>query len=89
MKNFFIALVLALAFSACTSFDALRGAVRERGAEAYDEALDTAEFTQCNAASVGSVFRRYGADKELWDSWKTICRRSNAYDPDAPLEVVE
>ena len=41
-----------------------RDAVSDYGAQAMDEGLVNAEFFVCQAASVGSVMRRYGVSKQ-------------------------
>ena len=51
--------------------DSIRSAVKDYGAQAYDEGLDNSEFFICKAASVGSVIRKYGGDKS--DAWNKLC----------------
>lgn len=46
--------------------DALRGAVAAKGAEAYDAGLDNATWFICNAASIGSINRRFGGDPQTY-----------------------
>lgn len=53
-----------------TAFKA--GAVA-KGAKAYDEGLANAEFFVCNAASVGSVQRRYGRSADMAATWRALC----------------
>ena len=50
-----------------------REAIATEGAQAYDEGLVTAEFFVCQAASVGSVQRRYGRSAHLAEAWRTLC----------------
>ena len=69
------ALLLCLFLGACgfTPFgDTIRSAVKDYGAQAYDEGLINSEFFICKAASVGSVVRRYGAGKAA--AWNELCR---------------
>lgn len=43
-------------------------AVVEKGAEINDSALEAAEFTICQAASIGAIQRRYGDSPERWNA---------------------
>ncbi len=53
-------------------------AIRNAGAVAEDQLIDTAEWSICNAASVGSVRRKYGSDEEKAAAWRVICRSGDA-----------
>ena len=69
-------LSLACVLTGCgftTTGDRVRDAAKQYGAQAMDEGLANAEFFICRAASVGSVFRRYGRSKETAEAWKTLC----------------
>lgn len=59
----------ALVVSSCETIPA----VQTHGAEAADEALALTEWAMCNAATVGSVFRRYGTDPELAEAYTRLC----------------
>ena len=75
-------LSLALFLASCgftTTGDRVRDAAQQYGAQAMDEGLANAEFFICRAASVGSVYRRYGRSKETAEAWKTLC----LHNPDA------
>lgn len=75
----FLACITLISVSACgftPQGDAIRQAVATRGAEAFDEGLANAEWFICNAASVGSIDRRYGRDPELAQAWRVLCRDS-------------
>ncbi len=64
--------VLFLGACGFTPFgDSVRSAVKDYGAQAYDEGLVNSEFYICKAASVGSVIRRYGGDKAV--AWNALC----------------
>ena len=68
-------LLLALFLSGCgfTPFgDTIRSAVKDYGAQAYDEGLENSEFYICKVASIGSILRRYGRSKA--EAWKALCR---------------
>ncbi len=69
-------LSLACVLTSCgftTTGDRVRDAAKQYGAQAMDEGLANAEFFICRAASVGSVYRRYGRSKETAEAWKTLC----------------
>ena len=68
------AVVVTLFLGGCgfTPFgDSIRSAVKNYGAQAYDEGLENSEFYICKAASVGSVVRRYGGNKAA--AWNKLC----------------
>ena len=78
MRNLIFALLLALPLAACgftQAGDFARDAVADYGAQAMDEGLVNAEFFVCQAASVGSVMRRYGASAEKAEAWRALCQR--------------
>jgi len=59
-----VILVSAIALSGCGTL----GVVAQKGADANDAALDGAEFTICEGASIGAVRRKYGSQPEKWES---------------------
>lgn len=67
-----IALIFVVTLAGCSTY---RNIAATQGAEAADAALETAEWTLCNAAPVGAVKRRYQT-QELQDAYNTICRRN-------------
>ncbi|MDA1311194.1 MAG: hypothetical protein O2985_16515 [Proteobacteria bacterium] len=72
------ALALVLILSACgqTPFgDMARGQIATRGATAYDTGLENAEWFLCQAASVGSVKRRYGVSDQTATAYNKLCRQ--------------
>jgi len=79
-------MILALTFlSACgmtPQGDFVRGAIKERGADAYDAGLENSEWFMCEAASAGSVRRKYGKSPELAAAYRTLC--THAADPLLP-----
>ena len=48
--------------------DLVRGVVREKGAQAYDEGLANSLWFMCNAASVGSIRRAFGKNMDAYNS---------------------
>ena len=45
----------------------------QKGADAYDEVRQGAEYTLCRVISVGAWVRAYGGNKEKADAWRAIC----------------
>ena len=71
-----IVILLAILLSGCgltPQGQAIRQGVATYGAELMDEGLVKAEWFICNAASVGSIQRRYGKTRTLADAWKVLC----------------
>lgn len=67
---------LSLTLGGCgfTSYgDIARDVASEKGAQAMDEGLVNAEWFICNAASIGSVKRRYGRTMESAQAYNAIC----------------
>ena len=58
--------------------DAARAAIREGGAQAFDEGLVNAEWFICQAASVGSIKRRYGISAEKAEAYNALCDNASA-----------
>lgn len=70
------ALFVVLALSSCgftPQGDFIRDTVRDRGAQAYDEGLETSLWFLCSAASIGSIRRRFGASGETAAAYNAIC----------------
>ena len=71
--------LLALLFLAGCGFtpqgDAVRRAVAEGTARAGDTGLENAEWFLCEAAPVGAVKRRYGADGDMASAYTKLCDR--------------
>ena len=65
--------ILLLPLGACAQYDVVSGVVKERGAAFYDKTLVESEFVICQAASVGSVQRRYGQTDETAAAWRKLC----------------
>ncbi len=70
-----LALFALLLLGACTA------AVKSRGAQVFDTALDTAIYTKCYAASIGSIDRRYMQTREGWELWYRECRGAHGLRP--------
>ncbi len=57
--------------------DALRAAVANRAAQAYDEGLENAVWFVCRAASIGSVKRRWSTP-DAARTYREFCSESGA-----------
>lgn len=79
MRPLTIAIAAALALAGCgftPQGDLARDIVREKGAQAYDEGLENSIWFLCNAASVGSIRRRFGASQESAAAYNALCAPS-------------
>jgi hypothetical protein len=73
-ETIIVALLLALAGCGFTpGGQAVREGVATYGAQAMDEGLVNAEWFVCEAASVGSIKRRYGKTKTTADAYRGFC----------------
>ena len=76
-----IGLMLVLLVAGCgqTAFgDQVRDMVKSRGALVMDRGLTNSEWFMCEAASIGSIKRRYGGSKA--QTYKDLCAASSAED---------
>jgi len=68
-----ISAALAVALSGCAQYGVVKTAVAVEGAKAADEVRATAEWTLCDAISVGAWRRAYAGDPVKADGWKSLC----------------
>lgn len=83
-------LTLPLLLGACgltDTGDAIRQGVAVRGAQAYDEGLVNAEWFLCNAASIGSIKRKYGTSQKMAEAYKALCGAGEDADVIGPVIV--
>ena len=78
MKYFIIILAAIILLSGCSTLSGLA----DKAGEINDEALNTAEFTICHGASVGSIRRHYGSP-ERSKIWAELCNSVDDFNPDA------
>ena len=64
-----LVIILVLLLGGCETTDAVKG----KGATFADRGLTEAEWLVCNAASIGSVKRRYGQTVERANTYKAFC----------------
>lgn len=62
--KYIILLFAVLAVPGCAEIHAARAAAAEHGADAADQALDTALWTICSATPVGAIKRRFKTTEE-------------------------
>ena len=79
MKTVLVAMLMVLGLAAlvsmggCAQYGVVKTAVAVNGAKVADEARATAEWTLCDALSVGAWRRAYAGDPERADGWKKLC----------------
>lgn len=75
MSKIIIALSVAL-LSGCSTI----GKIASYAASANDDAVTSAEFTICNAASVGSIKRKFNTPEKV-KVWKELCDDRTDFNP--------
>ena len=81
----YLALAALLTLGACgftPGGDLFRDTVSQKGAQAYDEGLVNAEWFVCNAASVGSIKRRYFGSTSSAATYNEFCNSSGSLEVD-------
>lgn len=68
-----IGLAVLVSLPGCAQFGAVKTAVAVNGARAADEAREAAEWTLCDALTVGAWRRAYAGDSGKADGWKKLC----------------
>ena len=68
-----IAALLVLTLAGCAEWGALKTGVASHGENAADEVRTTAEWTLCQAMTVGAWKRAYGSDPDKAGAWKVLC----------------
>lgn len=71
MKTVLVLLLLFL--SGCANIDGFKKGVAMYGAAAADSALETAKWSNCEAATVGAIKRLYKNDAEGLLRWQQYC----------------
>lgn len=72
MKTVLVLALIAL-LSGCAQFGVARQAVALHGAQAADDARDTAEWTLCNGITVGAWRRGYAGSPGKAAAWQALC----------------
>lgn len=73
--KYIIIMLLTLVTGCSTIERAIDGA-----AQANDKALNTAHFTVCNGASIGSIRRKFNTP-ELSELWRKLCEDKQGFTP--------
>jgi hypothetical protein len=73
MKTTLIFALVGL-LTGCAEWSAVKSSVATHGAAVADEALITARWATCEAATVGAVRRKYASDHEGLAAWQAFCR---------------
>lgn len=73
-----LALSMLSLLAGCAGYSTVKTAVSVEGAKAADEARTAAEWTLCDAITVGAWRRGYGADPARAEGWKKLCAQPDA-----------
>ena len=68
-----LAILLFSMLAGCAGFDTVKTAVAVEGAKAADDMRQSAEWTLCDAISVGAWRRAYAGDPAKAEGWKQLC----------------
>jgi len=71
IKRILLVLVM-VALTGCLEVRAIRQSIGLYGAEAADQAVDTAIWTLCQASPIGAINRRFITDAQK-TAYRTIC----------------
>lgn len=72
MKGIFFIILVILLLPSCTQFKQFQ----IQSAEVADAGLSTSEWGVCNAATIGSIRRRYGGNPDAATAWQLFCEES-------------
>lgn len=78
---FLVLFTLALLLTGCAGWGGVKAGVAGYGAQVADEARISAEWTLCNAISVGAWSRAYGSDYNKAEAWKILCSKTAVTTP--------
>ena len=79
--NTVVVFLLALSLSACADIQSIRSSIGSKGAEATDQALESAKWYACQATSVGALERDLGGDPERIAGWILWCGKKPQNSP--------
>lgn len=72
------AILMVVMLAGCETLRTTNQIVHTKGAEAYDESLNSSIQFTCNDTSVGSIKRRFGVSEEAMRRWLEFCYGDNA-----------
>ena len=67
-----IALSLTILLAGCAEFQAVKSGIASHGSEAADQTVDVNLWALCEAATVGSIKRRFKTTEEM-DAYNSLC----------------
>lgn len=73
--------LIAILLAGCAEYGAVKSGVQTHGAMAADEALEVAKWQTCQAASIGSLERELGGDRERIAGWILWCGKKPGNSP--------
>lgn len=76
MIKIIAALIIILTLTGCSTVSRFAGIA----ASTNDDAVTTAKFTLCNAASVGSIKRQFDTPEKV-QTWKELCNDKTDFEP--------
>ncbi len=79
-----LALSILILLTGCAEYGVVKQAVAVNGAKAADEARDTAEWTLCDAITVGAWRRGYAGDPGKAAAWQALCAPASGMPVGAP-----
>ena len=68
-----LVIALAVIITGCASWETVQSGVAVQGAKAADEALQTSEWSICEATTMGAWQRRYGENPGKAKAWAELC----------------
>ncbi len=74
--KYLLLMPLLILLSSCS----ILSGITDKASEVNDAALNTAEFTICHGASVGSVRRHYGSPEKS-KIWAELCNSVDDFNP--------
>lgn len=73
-----LALSILILLTGCAEYGVVKQAVTINGAKVADEARETAEWTLCDAITVGAWRRAYAGDAKKAGGWQALCAQPDA-----------
>lgn len=73
MKAMIVVSLVTVLLSGCAEYGVLRQGVAGYGAKAADETRAAAQWSLCNAITVGAWKRAYGNDPDKAVAWRQLC----------------
>jgi len=68
-----IAIAMLSLITGCAEYGAVKSGIASHGAQMADEARTTAEWTLCDAITVGAWRRGYAGDQRKAAAWQALC----------------